>query len=168
MLRIIISYGLIICAIGFIIIIGSQIINARYWLDCYPKSIQQLVEPQTKREKVTKLIIGTPFLFALFVFPEFAIIEYVSTINYTPSFMQILTVAFCTLLIFNLFDLIILDWLIFCYITPSYQIIEGSENKINEYKNYAFHFQGFIKGLFFGLGYSIILSLVTIFNLLGV
>jgi len=65
-----------------------------------------------------------------------------------------------------LYDLLILDWLIFCFITPKYQILKGSEHLIHEYKNYKFHTIASIKGILFGVLFSGIITLVLYLTVL--
>jgi hypothetical protein len=49
------------------------------------------------------------------------------------------------LLVFNLVDLLILDWLLFCTITPRWIVIPGTAG-MAAYKDYLFHFRAFLKG----------------------
>lgn len=41
--------------------------------------------------------------------------------------------------------LLIMDWLIICIITPKWVVIEGTEG-CKGYKDYMFHFKGFLIG----------------------
>jgi len=52
------------------------------------------------------------------------------------------------MLSFNIVDLFIIDWLVFCTITPNFIVIPGSEGN-PAYKDYRFHFIGFLKGCIF-------------------
>jgi hypothetical protein len=49
----------------------------------------------------------------------------------------------------------ILDWLIFCTLTPKFAILPGTEG-LAGYKNYAMHFKGFL----IGTALSVIVSLL--------
>ena len=51
---------------------------------------------------------------------------------------------------FNLVDLFILDWLIFCTITPKFILLPGSDGH-PAYKNYKYHFVAALKGTLFAL-----------------
>jgi len=53
-----------------------------------------------------------------------------------------------TLFVFNIFDLIILDWLFFCTVQPRSMVLPGTEGMAG-YRDYRFHFIGFLKGLGF-------------------
>ena len=152
--------------IAAVVIIGSQFFNARLWLDCYPESIRNAVKSQTKKEKRNKLIPGLPFLVSLFLFPYLAgsdVYHIMPGVNYV--FLKVFFAAFGVGFIFNLYDLLILDWLIFCYITPKYQIIKGSEHLLKEYKNYKFHFISFLKGLLYAVIYSLTVAFFVVYIL---
>jgi hypothetical protein len=57
----------------------------------------------------------------------------------------IVGIPFLLLLVFNIVDLIVLDWLVFCTWTPSFLIIPGSEGS-EAYKDYFYHFKASIIG----------------------
>jgi hypothetical protein len=52
--------------------------------------------------------------------------------------------------VFNLFDLLVLDWLFFCTIQPRAMLLPGTEGMAG-YRDYRFHFIGFLRGLGFCL-----------------
>jgi hypothetical protein len=49
------------------------------------------------------------------------------------------------LFIFNLVDLLILDWLIVCWVKPSWVILPGTEHIVIP-NPYVHHFKGFLMG----------------------
>lgn len=51
--------------------------------------------------------------------------------------------TFGILMIFNLVDLLIIDWLIFCWITPRFVVIPSTAG-MKGYKDYKFHLRGAI------------------------
>lgn len=69
------------------------------------------------------------------------------------------TAFFHTLLLFtivNLYDLIILDWGIFCH-TQRFRI-PGTEDMDREYKDLSFHVEGSLRGMLIGLGVSLVVA----------
>jgi len=58
--------------------------------------------------------------------------------------------AFVVMLAFNHFDWLVLDWLVFCTLTPGFVVLPGTEGMAG-YKDYAMHFRGFLIGLGFAL-----------------
>lgn len=61
------------------------------------------------------------------------------------SFFPLFFNAFGVVFIFNLVDLLLLDWLLFCFITPNFLIIPGTEG-MQAYKDYGYHFRAFLIG----------------------
>ena len=97
-----------------------------------------------------------PFLLVLLAFPIYATFTFQSQGNGEAGFSNLWLYAFGIAIAFNLWDWLVLDWLIFCTITPKQFIIPGSEGH-PAYKDYAFHFRGFLIGSVF----SAVLGLVT-------
>jgi hypothetical protein len=66
-------------------------------------------------------------------------------------------------MVFNIVDWLLLDWLMFCTLTPRFLVIPGTEG-MSAYKDYGFHFRGFLKGCVFsvlaGLVIAAIVSLI--------
>ena len=63
----------------------------------------------------------------------------------SPSFWELFAHVFGLIFLFNLVDLLILDWLIVCTFTPRWLIIPEAEH-IAMPKEYLYHFKGFLMG----------------------
>jgi hypothetical protein len=64
--------------------------------------------------------------------------------------------------VFNVVDWLILDWFMFCTLTPRLVVIPGSEG-MAAYKDYGFHFRGFLHGTVYSiLGGLVIAGIVFI------
>jgi hypothetical protein len=134
--------GLLLSVIASLLLILSLIINPRIFLQDYPKDIQVAVPPKTPSEKRLSLLLGIPFLLALILVPFFSTL---SLKQQNSSFLALFMNAFGVAFIFNLVDWLVLDWLMFCTITPRFVVISGTEGMAS-YKDYWFHFRGFIMG----------------------
>lgn len=64
-------------------------------------------------------------------------------------------------MIVSVVDLLLLDWLIFCKITPDFIVIPGTEG-METYKDFNFHIKGFFKGIVICGFFSILLALIRI------
>jgi len=91
------------------------------------------------------LLIGVPFALALL---------WRTATLVSHSFWELFAYAFGVLFIFNLVDLLILDWLIVCWFKPRWVVLPGTEHIVIP-KPYLHHFEGFLMGtvglLFVGL-----------------
>lgn len=134
--------GLILTGIIVVLMILAQRVNPRLFIQDYPEDIQAAVPPKTRAEKRLTLLIGIPFLLVMLLAPLFSTL---SLKHAGASFGALFANAFGVVFFFNLFDLLVLDWLIFCSITPKSIVIPGTEGMAG-YKDYGFHFRGFLKG----------------------
>ncbi len=82
------------------------------------------------------MLIGVPFAVAL--------LWRTATLG-SDSFWELSAYVFGVLFIFNLVDLVILDWLIVCWIKPRWVILPGTEH-IAIPNPYLHHFKEFLMG----------------------
>lgn len=135
--------GLILSLLASLWLLFSLWINPRAFLQDYPREIQEIVPPKTQAEKRLSLFFGIPFMLLLLLFPVFSTLYLKAQGGVT--FGGLWLNAAGVMFIFNIVDWLILDWLIFCTLTPRFLVIPGSEG-MPAYKNYGFHFRGCFKG----------------------
>jgi hypothetical protein len=123
----------------------------------YPKEIQQKVKEKTDKEKKETLLFGLPFISILLLYPLlFGIYgKIILGNNIVQNSLSIFIIIFS----FNLIDLLFIDWLVFCKITPKFIVLPGTEGN-PAYKNYWFHFNAFLKGSIFSIIATLIISLL--------
>lgn len=145
-------------------LIGMMAKNPRYMLQDYPQEIIATVQPKSNEEKKGAYYYGMPFLIILFLYP--LVVGYMRKYNIDVSFLQNWIQIFLLMFSFNIVDLFIIDWLVFCTITPNFIIIPGSEGN-PAYKDYRFHFIAFLKGSAFSflgsLLYALFIELIFYF-----
>lgn len=146
--------GLITVALLFIAIKGPRIM-----LQDYPKEIQDLVPPKSPEEKRAMWIYAAPFLLISIGGPALSGWHYLNA--YNLNFVSLFVYVYGVLLFFNVYDLIVLDWLIFCTITPRFVIIPGTAGS-KGYKDYRFHFIGFLRGAVYTLVMALVISSLLI------
>ena len=137
--------GAILSAIASLFLIAVLRFNPRLFLQDYPQGIQSQVPPKTEREKRQSLVVGIPFLVLLFAVPFISTLTLKRQGGADVSFFQLFLNAFGVAFSFNLVDLLLLDWLMLCTITPRLVVIPGTEGN-QAYKDYAFHFRASIIG----------------------
>ena len=130
-----------------VFLLGLVLYNPRLMLQDYPPAIKAIVPPKTEQEKRLSTWLGLPFILILLVFPIYATFFFEGRIG-DASFLSLWLYAFGIAFAFNLWDWLILDWLVFCTITPKQFVIPGSEGH-PAYKDYFFHFRGFLIGTVF-------------------
>jgi hypothetical protein len=142
-------YGLALSLILGAIMTISLALAPDMWVGDYPPDIRARVGPMSPRGSRLRPFIAIPFFLAILVIPLLALSSLASEVGSVP-FTSALASSFIVFLTFNLFDLLIADWLIFCTLQPSRIILPGTEGMAG-YRDYRFHFIGFLKGLVFCL-----------------
>jgi hypothetical protein len=130
------------------------LVNPRLLLRSYPSDVKAAVPPASVREKRQTLFWAIPFWLVLLGFPTAAAL---SVKSFNQSFPLLFLSAFGTMFLPNVVDWLILDWLIFCTITPKFAVLPGTEG-LAGYKNYAMHFRGFLSGTALSVLVSLIIA----------
>ncbi|OWT50090.1 nitroreductase [Bacillus sp. K2I17] len=135
--------GVIMSIVLSVMILGSLYYNPRLSLTEYPKDIQKVVFPKSIHEKKQTIYFNIAYNAILFGTPVVStyILHKHEKLLYVDAYLH----TFGILMIFNLVDLFIIDWLIFCWITPRFVVIPSTEG-MKEYKDYKFHLRGAIVG----------------------
>lgn len=146
-----------------VIAAGGMMYDARLFLNKgdYPDDVLAAVPPKTKEEQRQALILGIPFFLLMVGFPVYSALSFINATGGAVTFWLLARHVFLVLMIMFFWDLVVLDWLIFCTITPSFVVIPGSEG-IAGYKDYMFHLKGHTKGFFFYiLPFTLVLTVVA-------
>jgi hypothetical protein len=154
----ILLFGLLLSVLFSAIILSMVLVNPRLMLQDYPKDVQAAVPPKTAAEKRQTLYWGLPLWVFLLGCPTLAAL-WVKAAH--GGFLDIFAAAFGVLFLSNLVDWLILDWLIFCTITPSFAVLPGTEGMAG-YKNYGMHFRGFLIGTALALVIALIITAILV------
>jgi hypothetical protein len=114
--------------------------NPRIFVRHYPVEIREIVPPKSEKERRRSiflgLLIGAPFASALL---------WRTVTLRSHSFWELFAYAFGVLFIFNIVDLLIIDWLVVCWWKPLWVILPGTEHIVIS-NPYLHHFKGFLVG----------------------
>jgi len=132
--------GALLSLVGSTYLLALLRFNPRIFLRHYPKEIREIVPPKSARERrislLLGLLIGAPITSAL--------LWRTATLG-SHSFWELFAYAFGVLFIFNLVDLLILDWLIVCCLKLRWVILPGTEHIVIP-NPYLHHFKEFLMG----------------------
>ncbi len=134
--------------------------NPRIFLHDYPKDVRAAVPPKTDAERRETIWWSIPLLGVLFGAPLAAAVVarlQVPDLSFAGAFAN----AFVVLLAINVFDLVVLDVLMFCTLTPRFVVLPGTEGMAG-YKDYAMHFRGFLAGLVLAFAASAVIGGLTL------
>jgi len=149
-----IAFGLAACAllVVWLFLLGRT--NPRIMLQDYPRDVQAAVPPKTAQERRQTIYWAIPLFLVFLGFPLAA------ALTAEAAGADVLTIALCALgvgVVINLFDLLILDWLMFCTWTPSFVVLPGTEGMAG-YKDYGLHFRGFLTGIVISAALSALIA----------
>lgn len=139
-------YGAILILVMSSTFLTLLFINPEMWLDDYPPDIRAKFGPMSAKAKRLKWVAGILVLGFFLGIVVAAARQWVQAHLAQFTFGELFWSSFLIFNLFNLFDLLILDWLIFVTIQPRIAILPGTEGAAG-YKNYAFHFFASLKGM---------------------
>lgn len=148
-------------ATGYIFLVMATL-SPRVWgYQDYPKAIKQKVAPQTRKERALAWIVGLPWLLFVSGFPVLSTYmlktQLAGEMSFVVAFLNILVLF----LLFDISDLVILDWFIISKITPGFVVIPGTE--VNDYKDFSHHYKGHVWGTIGLIVLSLVLATVVSF-----
>ncbi len=148
--------SLVSTALGAIILVSLSY-NAEIWLDDFPPAIQAQAGPMSPRAKRQRLLVALPFLAILVGGPVDSNLALMREHGGHLPFLAAFLNAYAIATVFNVFDLLVLDYLILQGVQPAWAILPGTEG-MAEYHDVRFHFRGFVKGLGYGLIPSLLIA----------
>ena len=135
--------GLAVSLVTGVLIVASLAHNPRIWIGDAPREMQEAATPLSREEKNLRLKWGVPILFSMVVIAPLVtlLLHRQSPLSYTEAFGMMWIAG----MIFNLVDLVIIDWLIVVLWKPRWSVIREVEH-LYHLNSYGFHFRGFLIG----------------------
>ena len=137
-------------------VLGSLLWKPRLWMHDFPPDIQVLMPPKTHSEKRQTLLIALPFFVMVFGGLGLTAARYGSS----NGFFWMALHTYFVWQVVNIFDLLIIDFCGMQAVDPSNPPFPGTENA-KGYRDYRFHFIGFLKGSVMGVGLAALIAGVT-------
>jgi hypothetical protein len=147
-------FGAIFSLIMSVIIIVSLRRNPMILAERGPEDIRQVVGPIDERARTQRRTFGILTLLFLLVILILSIYR-LNLIQGGLTFWSVFLNIFIIVMVWNLVDLLVIDWLFLIVIQPKFIIIPGTEG-LKGYKDFGFHFRGFLKGIV----YSVLIGLL--------
>lgn len=151
-------FGLVFSAA--MLIIGR--INAEMILNDYPPDIRAKVGAMSEATRKQANMVTLPLLAALGLVVALGLGQ-LRNLSGELTFVETLIVSTVIFQMWNLLDLILLDWFLLMTLKPKFMILPGTEGMAG-YRDYGFHFRKFLNGIVF----TFILALVVTGIALGV
>jgi hypothetical protein len=135
-------------------VIGGAVARDMF-VNSYPSDIKQKYGPMSPQAARLRPYFATLLFIPVLAVPLVGLFDLQRSME-SIGFLQAFAYAGIAVFVFNLFDLLILDWLLFCTIQPRSMILPGTEG-LAGYRDYRFHVIGFFKGL----GFTVVGSLLV-------
>jgi len=142
------------------LIIATMYYNAEILYDDYPADIKVKAGPMSQRAKKQRPFVAVPLLLLVLGMPIYSNLKLKQQNKGKLSFLPAFLNAYAVSVFFNLFDLLVLDYLFVGTIQPDFVVLPGTEGMAS-YNDYSYHFVGFLKGLGYGLIPSTLIAFFT-------
>ena len=152
-------FGAVLSAMMGVIFLAIAYVNPEIWLNDYPPDIRERFGPMSERARKQRTLAGVPVF--LLLFGTIALSAFrLARIGGDEIFFAVFFGTFTMLLVFNLVDLLILDWFVFNTLRPGFVVLPGTEGA-RGYGDYGFHFRAFLKGVAGALVVSLLVAGAT-------
>jgi len=153
-----ILYGLVLSALFTLVLSTAVLVNVEIMQNDYPPDIKHAYgverNPKTRAQR---RVFSLLFLLILFGVLCYSMVDLGRSSSIRLTFLPLFVLTFMEIFTFNLWDLLVIDWLIFNTLQPSFIFLPGTKG-LKGYKDYYFHFKGFLNGITFSLVSALILS----------
>jgi hypothetical protein len=154
--------GLLISLLLTIIIFGSLYINPRLWLQDFPRQIREKAPPLTPAEKRLRTVIMVLFLAAVVVPLYISALRVEATNGGNAAFLTVFVHVFLVFNIFNLFDALVIDYLILAQMRPKFALIPEAEGLEHLFMDWRMHVGNYLKGIVFCAVFSLPIALLVV------
>lgn len=141
--------GLVLCLVLTLIMALSSRVAVDMWLDNYPADVRKKYGPMGQRGRRLRPYVAAGFILAMLAVPLVGLFVFAPA-SADLTFGRALVFGFLALLTFNVYDLLVLDFLVFSTWQPRWIVLPGTEGMAG-YRDYGFHVSGFFRGLAFSL-----------------
>jgi hypothetical protein len=152
----------ILIAVFTVFVLGTIFWKPRIWLHDFPADIQAMAPPKTPEEERLTWMVAVPFMLMFFGLPILLALDLKTVLGADFSFLAAWLYGYALFFGVNLWDLLALDWLGFALTDPQNPPIPGTAGA-RGYRDYAFHFYGFLKGCLIGLVFATFFAAVITF-----
>ena len=153
-------YGAIISLIFTAVILVTFRWNPEIWVHDAPPKIRERYGPVNDKAKRDGQIAGIPTFLLLGAVLIYAIVNLYQRAGGAPGFWAVFLTVFVAMQTFNVFDLLVIDWLFVATIKPKALMIPGTETW-EGYNDYGFYVHGFLVGCVGITVVSVVLAGIT-------
>jgi len=159
--RVLIDGGILTAIVSTLLVLMLYF-KPRMALSDYPEDVRAAVPPRTKEELRAGIILSIPLLVLLIAYPLYSVWQTELILGYEVTYWMAFAIIFCEYFMVSMFDLIVLDWLIFYTWTPKFLVLSGTEG-FTGYKDFHPHLKAqLITGNILIAGFAALLALIPV------
>jgi hypothetical protein len=150
-------YGGLVTVLTSVLILASLAHNPRIWLGDAPQEMQDALPPLSKAENRLRGVWSIPIIGSmLLLLPLIAIWR---NQFYDFSYFEGFVFLWIGLMLFNLVDLVIIDWIIIVWWQPTWTTFPDAAHLMHT-NTFRHHFNGFLTGCALVTGWSAFVALL--------
>jgi hypothetical protein len=138
-------YGLLLSVLFTVVLVGGQLTARDFLAHDYPPAIRDRYGHKSRRGQRVAVVASVLFAAILLGVLTAGLLTVRARTGQPLSFGTAFVVAEVSLMTANVFDLVVLDWLIVVTLRPRFVVLPGTED-MPEYRDWRFHAAGFAKG----------------------
>jgi hypothetical protein len=159
----IVADGALYSAVLGVAILGSLAWNPRLWIHELPKAVQETLPPLNSIEKRQRALVSLAFIAAALGIPLWLGVRFEAQYGGAAPFADLYVYMLGVLLLFNLFDAVVLDLLVITILRPGFVRIPGAEAVDATLRDPRYHLTAFLKGLVFcTVGAALLAGIATL------
>ncbi len=139
------TYGAILTVLLSVTFLSLFFVSPASWVGDYPPDIKARFGPMDARARKWKGIFAIPTFAIMVGVTGWSILRLGEIAGPALTFWHVALSVFIIWTVFNVVDLLILDWLVFVTLQPKGIVLPGTEGMAG-YKDYGFHLRGSLKG----------------------
>jgi len=143
------------------VIFSSFFVNVRVWLQDFPAEVQAVVPPLSAHEKRQRTVFGVAMLVIMVAGLWLSAQHLKTDSSVAVSFVTMFGHLYLVFTIFNLFDLLVIDYLIGAVLKPKWSIVPGAEHLAHLHQSLSYHLKDFWKALIVGAVFTLPFAALT-------
>jgi hypothetical protein len=144
-----------------VVVIGSLLYNKRLWIQDYPKEIQALQPPLTPREKRERILMAGVLLVVMIGGLLLSNARLKAANGGSLSFLSAYLNTLALFNLFNLFDAVVIDWLLATVMKVPFMLLPGSETRMHLYRDWNMHITNYLKGVIGGFIIALVVAPIS-------
>jgi len=154
-------YGAILSVLTTALILVTLYLRPMAWAGDAPPDVRAAAGPLSDEDRRFKRVAGVVMLVILIGVFGAALAALARLGGEAVGFIDAAVSTFLIFMVFNLVDLLLIDWLLVVAVRPRFVLIPGTES-LAGYGDYGYHFRAFLKGTVGGVLLALLVAAIGV------